>query len=145
MPPEYKTMKTIIKFFLIIIIITLIIDGFGGKSVIASIRTSLPILPPLIYLVHILAYSYDIQQDYVALFKLHRGSCTPIIRPLWPALFAAAVGVLLAVLFKNLDAFTLVTFILLALAGYILDARKQFEATAAFVCKLVEVLNLRGR
>jgi len=133
-------MNTVIKYIVTMLAIALVIGASFGEGVLTSIYTTLPILIPATYLSHIIFNEYDVQEDYVRLFRESNHPCAHG----QPAAFAAAVwlsGIFAAWLINNgLGAFDVVSISLVTLAGYILDKRKNHAAYKALACKIAALV-----
>ena len=133
-------MNTAIKYIVTMLAIALVIGASFREGVLSSIYTTIPILFPVTYLSHILAFGYDVQENYVRLFRESNHPCAHG----QPAALAAAVwlsGVFATWLINDgLGAFDMVSISLVTLAGYFLDKRKNHTAYKALACKIAALV-----
>ena len=129
-------MRILIKLFIVLSVVALAVGAVFGESLAESLLTTLPIFLPVAYMSHVIFYAYDVQKEYVALYRDVPENC----RFRYPWLLASAVALLsmiLALSMGGADVFTTASILLVVMIGYVMDLRVKFTASTALICKKV--------
>lgn len=132
-------MRILIKLFIVLSVVALAVGAVFGESLAESLLTALPMFLPVAYMSHVIFYAYDVQKEYVALYRDVPENCR-FRYPWLPALAVALLSKVIALFMGEADVFTTVSIMLVVLVSYVMDLRVKFAASTALVCKVVSLV-----